>query len=30
MSMDRMIGDDYEKGLAELKRQAETLPAAVA
>lgn len=24
MSMDRMIGDDYEKGLAELKRQAET------
>jgi uncharacterized protein YndB with AHSA1/START domain len=30
MSMDRMIGDDYEKGLAELKRQAEALPAAVA
>jgi uncharacterized protein YndB with AHSA1/START domain len=30
MNMDRMIGDDYEKGLTELKRQAEALPAAVA
>jgi len=30
MSMDRMIGDDYDKGLAELKRQAEAAPAAVA
>jgi hypothetical protein len=26
MSMDKMIGDDFEKGLAELKRQAESPP----